>query len=221
MEIANDIFKRKAYDPDKLLEYGFTYACGIYAYSTLMSDGRFSLEVRISDKEITTDVIEISTAEPFALYHIDAASGAFVGKLRAASEEVLLDIAEKCFHTQIFKSAQAKMLIEYAFKKYGNSAEYLWEKFPDNAIFRRSDNNKWYAALLTVERKKLGLDGVGTIEIVDQREEPELLDSLIDGKKYFYGYHMNKKHWYTVCLDNSVSDEELKRRIDRSYDITH
>lgn len=31
------------------------------------------------------------------------------------------------------------------------------------------------------------------------------------------GYHMNKKHWNTVYLDNSVPDEEIERMIDHSY----
>ena len=28
---------------------------------------------------------------------------------------------------------------------------------------------------------------------------------------------MNKKHWYTILLDDSVPLEEICRRIDRSY----
>ncbi len=33
------------------------------------------------------------------------------------------------------------------------------------------------------------------------------------------GYHMNKKHWNTVCLDGSVSSSELKSMIDHSYSL--
>ncbi len=31
------------------------------------------------------------------------------------------------------------------------------------------------------------------------------------------GYHMNKKHWNTIYIDGSISDEELKIWIDDSY----
>ena len=31
------------------------------------------------------------------------------------------------------------------------------------------------------------------------------------------GYHLNKKHWNTITLDNSIPDEELRRMIDESY----
>ncbi len=33
------------------------------------------------------------------------------------------------------------------------------------------------------------------------------------------GYHMNKRHWNTITLDGSVSDEDLKAMIDESYTL--
>lgn len=31
------------------------------------------------------------------------------------------------------------------------------------------------------------------------------------------GYHMNKEHWNTVILDNSIPDSEIKKMLDESY----
>jgi len=33
------------------------------------------------------------------------------------------------------------------------------------------------------------------------------------------GYHMNKKHWNTVLIDGSISDDQLKEWIDHSYQL--
>ncbi|MEK6615704.1 MAG: MmcQ/YjbR family DNA-binding protein [Bacteroidota bacterium] len=33
------------------------------------------------------------------------------------------------------------------------------------------------------------------------------------------GYHMNKKHWNTVIIDGSVSDKQIYRWIDDSYNL--
>jgi predicted DNA-binding protein (MmcQ/YjbR family) len=33
------------------------------------------------------------------------------------------------------------------------------------------------------------------------------------------GYHMNKKHWNTVELGTGISDAELKKMIDHSYEL--
>ena len=52
---------------------------------------------------------------------------------------------------------------------------------------------------------------------MDLRLSPELMEATVDGKKYFPGWHMNKKNWYTVMLDGSLPTEEIFSRIDESY----
>ncbi|MFY0544055.1 MmcQ/YjbR family DNA-binding protein [Brevibacillus sp. H7] len=33
------------------------------------------------------------------------------------------------------------------------------------------------------------------------------------------GYHMNKRHWNTVIVDGSLTDEEISMLIDHSYEL--
>src|SRR5690242_1923458 len=33
------------------------------------------------------------------------------------------------------------------------------------------------------------------------------------------GYHMNKKHWNTVEIENGIPDAEIRKMIDHSYDL--
>ncbi|EPY09719.1 MULTISPECIES: MmcQ/YjbR family DNA-binding protein [Paenibacillus] len=33
------------------------------------------------------------------------------------------------------------------------------------------------------------------------------------------GYHMNKRHWNTVALNGSLSDQDIQMLIDHSYDL--
>ena len=33
------------------------------------------------------------------------------------------------------------------------------------------------------------------------------------------GYHLNKEHWNTVILDDSIPDKLLKQMIDESYQL--
>lgn len=119
----------------------------------------------------------------------------------------------------LFKSEYSKLVIEYVRKKYNDELQFCGRNFPDNAVFRRKDSNKWYAALLILQKHKLGLKEDGIVEIIDLRIKPEELISLIDNKKYFPGYHMNKKHWFTICLDGSVPIEEIFSHIDKSYTL--
>lgn len=117
----------------------------------------------------------------------------------------------------IWKSDYTKEVINYVHQAYGDALEFLWPKFPNNAIWRRKDSRKWYAALLSVSKKKLGIDSDDIVEIIDLRMDPEMLTFLVDNKKYYPGYHMNKRHWCTIILDGSVTLEEIYARIDESF----
>lgn len=111
-------------------------------------------------------------------------------------------------------------ILQYAEKKYGTFPEYLWDKFPSYAILRHKDNKKWYAAVLNISKDKLGLVKEDKIDILNIKLEPALVDFLVDNKSYFPGYHMNKKNWITIILDGSVSDEEIFKLLDLSFNIT-
>lgn len=213
-----EIFLRKKWLPEKLEAYGFKNVCGGYAYGTDILNGAFRLEMFIGTSNFMPDIklIEIATGEEYILYKTSAI-GAFVGEVRATIGDVLRDIADRCYETAIFKAEQSVMLIDYVRERYGDEPEYLWNKFPDNAVWRRKDNQKWYGILLTVPRRKLGVESDEMVEIIDLRSLPESLERLVDNKRYYPGWHMNKKHWFTIILDGSVCIDEICRRIDESY----
>ncbi len=169
------------------------------------------------DGKVSAEVIDKSTGEEYILHRVPSAAGSFVGQVKAEYEAVLDEISVKCFASEVFKSEQAKGVIAYVKDTYDDELEYLWQKFPDNAVVRRKDNQKWYAAILTVSRRKLGFDSDEMVEILDLRIKPENMESTVDNIKYFPGYHMNKKHWITVCLDGTVAMDEIFRRTDESY----
>mgnify|MGYP002624552278 CR=1 FL=1 len=222
-----EIFTQKKLIPEKLLDFGFSKEGGegSFSHKTEILGGEFTLflgfslgKVESPRLHIETKLIEKATGEEYVLYKTRAA-GTFVGEVREAIEAVLLDVAEKCSVQSVFAFPQTERVICHVRETYGDALEFLWEKFPDNAVFRRSDTQKWYAALLTVSRKKLGLESDEKIEIIDLRIQSDKMDELLQNPNYFPGWHMNKKHWFSVILDGSVSDEELFKRIDESYNL--
>ena len=215
----DDIFKWKKCNKEKLSAYGFIRKDGQDVYETNIMDGAFRLCVSVAENgDVDTDVIEIENGEPYILYKT-VASGAFVGEIRAAVEEVLTDIADACYDPSVFKTNQSQMVIEYVRKKYGDELEFLWKKSPDNAIWRRKDNQKWYGAILTVNGRKIGLDSDKMVEIIDLRMKPENRNDILSREHYYPGWHMNKKNWYTLVFDNGIDDEEIKLRITESYEL--
>ena len=182
-------------------------------------NGQFTLDIKISQTDITTRVIEKDVGEEYSLFLVEGASGSFVGSVRAEYEKVLTDIAENCFDKYVFKCENSNLIIEYVRQKYGDELEFLWEKFSDNAVWRRKDNKKWYGALLTVNKSKLGLPVDEKTEILDLRTENT--ESIVDGAGFFKGYHMNKKSWLTVLLDGTVDINKIYPLIDESYKLAN
>ena len=217
--MLEEIFTHKKLNLEKLKAYGFSEQDGGYKFTTEILNGEFQLEI-VLDKngKLDTTLTEKSTGEEYILYRTKA-TGEFVGNVRSEIEKKLSEIAEKCFDTAIFKSEQTIRLIKYAREKYSTEPEFLWEKFSDNAVFRRKDTEKWFAVLLTVSRRKLGMHSDEIVEIVDLRTQPENIAALVDGKKIFPGWHMNKMHWFTIILDGSVPFDKICKKIDESWNL--
>ena len=212
----NNIFKNKKANFKKLAEYGFVDN----TYKTDIMNGEFILAVMVNDEgNILTELTEKDSGEIYTLHLVENVQGSFVGKVKDEYEKVLSGIAENCFENDVFKFEYSKLVIKYAKEKYGDDVEYLWEKFPDNAVCRRKDNKKWYFAILTVGKDKLGFESTDKVEVIDLRASMEEIEKLVDNKKYFAGYHMNKKHWLTIILDGSVHIDEIYERIDKSYNL--
>ena len=217
-EVTDVIFARKKPNPRKLLSFGFTEDAEQYHYEASMAENQFQLEVSIAkDGHISTRLTDTASGEEYVLHLIAGACGTFVGMVKAEYESILQEIADRCFDPDVFQEECTKHVILHVRNTYQDEPEFLWKHFPDNAVFRRKDTGKWYGAILRLPGNKLGFPSSEMIEILDLRIKPEELEGLIDCKTYFPGYHMNKKHWYTICLDGSVPNEEIYARIKESY----
>lgn len=212
-----DIVIRKQPVAEKLKAYGFSDDGSCFIYNTLICNDVFVLTVLIKpDGEINIKLLERETGEEYSLYKTSA-SGEYVGTVRTAIKTIVADIVQKCYEPSVFKSAQAKTIIQFIKDAYGDEPEYLWQKFPDNAVWRRKDNNKWYGIILTVSGRKIGLDTDEIVEIIDLRMSPQDAETMLAQKNHYPGWHMNKKSWYTIVLNGSISDKELQEKIAESY----
>lgn len=219
MQDESSRFRYLKVNIEKLLTYGFRLTDKQeYQYCMPILAGDFMIRVVVSATGyVATEIMDTSVNEVYTLHLYSSVVGKYIGEIRTAYQNLLENIAEQCFERNVFKTDYAQRIIQYAQEKYQNEPEFLWNKFPENAIFRRKDSAKWYAALLTVNPVKIGLDGQAKIEILDLRMKTETIKSLVDHSRYFPGYHMNKNHWVTICLDGSVAIDEILLRIDESY----
>ena len=217
-EITNFI-KDKKIDFKKLEEFGFKLKENSYYYHTSLLKNQFKMSVKINlDNSIFTEIIDTETNEPYVLYLIENRSG-YSEKVYKEYSKVLEKIKKKCFEDEIFKAGYTKEIINYVKNKYEDELEFLWKKSPKNAVIHRKSSNKWYAVILTISKRKIGLDSDEIIEVINLHNIAEKIEKVIDYKKYFPAYHMNKKYWCTICLDRTVELKEIYKLIDISYEL--
>lgn len=211
--------QNKSVDFDRLEGFGFEKFSGGWRYKKNICDDQFLMTIEVAaDGKISTR-LEDSFGEEYILHLIEKSSGKFVGEVRQAHDSLLNEFAEKCCVSNIFCGEITQAVINYVRENFGGELEFLWEKFPDVAIWRRADSKKWYGALMRLSERKLKLDSDKLVDVLDLRGEPEEIISFVDGKKFFPGWHMNKKHWFTVRLDGSLPFEKICQLVDKSYNL--
>ena len=219
MRELNNFIKDIKINFKKLEEFGFELIDNSYYYQTSLLKNQFKMSVKINlDNSIFTEIIDTETNEPYILYLIEKRSG-YSEKVYKTYSQILEKIQKECFEDEIFKANYTKEIVAYIKNKYRDELEFLWEKSPKNAVVRRKSSKKWYAVILTVSKRKLNLDCDEIIEVINLHNIPKEIEKLIDYKRYFPAYHMNKKHWCTICLDGTVELKEIYKLIDVSYEL--
>ena len=106
-------------------------------------------------------------------------------------------------------------------KKYKANPEHLWRRYPDYAIFRHADNQKWFGLVMDLKRKNLGLDGDEIVDVLNVKfSDPLLADLLIQQPGYFRGYHISRGNWISILLDGTVPFDDICKWLDESYIAT-
>ena len=60
----------------------------------------------------------------------------------------------------------------------------------------------------------MGIDSNKEVEILNIRNNKE---NIVDNETIFLGYHMNKKNWISIILNNNISTKDIIKLLDNSY----
>ena len=115
-------------------------------------------------------------------------------------------------------SSQRERIMRYMQDTYGTEAEYLLADSPDSAVFRHPASRKWYAIIMGVLPERLGLSGEQVLYVMNVKCSTIMIGSLLSTKGFLPAYHMNKNHWISIVLDNSVPDDQITPLLELSYD---
>ena len=213
-----EIFKSYQFNQEKALAYGFVENGGVWNYSCQILQGDFVMAVSITTDNVRFQVFDQENGDLYPQVHMGSMTGSFVASVREACLEILYQIRKACFEVQDFICPQTKRIMVQVQEKYGNQLEYLWEKSPDTAVLRHEGNQKWYAVLMKISWDKLEKGREGQVETVNLKHDQ--VADLLSKKGIYPAFHMNKRYWISVALDNTLSDEEVLELMEKSWNLT-
>ena len=213
-----EIFKSYQFNKEKAHAYGFVENGEVWTYSCQILQGDFYMAVSITPDNVSFQVFDQETGDLYPQVHMESMTGSFVASVREACLEILYQIRKACFDVQDFICPQTKRIMAQVQEKYGNQLEYLWEKSPDTAVLRHEDNQKWYAVVMRIPWDKLEKGREGLVEAVNLKHDQ--VSNLLSKKGIYPAFHMNKRYWLSLALDDSLQDEEVIELIERSWNLT-
>lgn len=212
------IFRSAKIKRDSLEEAGFTKIDGDnYKLCVPISNGSFKAEISLSlsDESLTVHLFDSATSEKYALFDMTSSNGAFVTSLREEVQKIIDDIKTRCFATNDLKDD----FIAWINTKFGAVPDYPW---PDDAPYSfvfRCPNGKWFALVMKIKYRQLGLTGDEELWVVNMKAGQESIPALVDRKSIFPAWHMNKKHWITVLLTATTDFGKLCELTEKSYEL--
>lgn len=249
--IEQTFFRRFRPDFPKLLAFGFQQTGADYRYRASFCKGDFYAELTVSpDGTVHGKVFDADTDYEYLPIRNRFQTGSFVGHVREAYEELLRQIADAAFTPVPFSFDQSNRIASRIRLAYGALPEFPWDDDNANAIFRHTDNDKWFGALLTVKQSKLkhtpspaasqpaaataSSASAGSqvkvpadsappdsfVEVLNLKAPADQIPELTTHPGIYQAWHMNKKHWISVLLNNTLTDDSVWELIEISYHLT-
>lgn len=217
MNFEQEVFKRKVIDFNKLLDYGFEKIGDTYKFSKLFMDN-FRADILVDlQGNIRGKIYDLVLDDEYVNFRVENNVGEFVNKIRNEYKKILEGIVRCCTFSRYFIFEQSNRIAKLIGDLYGDEPEFLWAKTPGAGVFRKQSDQKWYGLIMNIDKSKISAKETGEIEIINLKlDEVEIID-LLKRKGFYPAYHMNKKNWITIVLDDSLSDEEIMKYVGISH----
>ena len=189
-----------------------------YFKQTLISNGAFKADIYLSleNQTLSVQLFDTATDEKYALFDMPNVHGAFIGALREEVQSLVDDIKERCFESKDLKEDY----ILYLKKRFSVQPDFPWPETPEACVFR-CPNTKWFALLMKIKYRQLGLRSEESVFVVNLKADCDEIPRLVDNKSIFPSWHMNKKHWITILLTAVTDFEKLCKLTEKSYSLVY
>ena len=109
--------------------------------------------------------------------------------------------------------------LDYCLDTYGTAADYPFDEDFETAVLRHTGSRKWYALVMRISRRKVGIDSDEVVDVVNLKLPLEMFGSFGAADGVYPAYHMNKLHWISVLLPDAA-DDLVEFLVNASYEAT-
>lgn len=217
MTLEETLFQGRKINRDKARGYGFREEGDFLVLERKLSFKNLLARVVVDDEgKVKGKVIDTDLDEEYVAFRMENAIGEYASTVREDYKRLLSDIAEKAFDKETFLYPQTNRLAKRVEEKFRVRPEFLWEKYPHYAVFRNPNNGKWFALVMDLDKKKVLHEEEGPSEVLDLKLD-DLVSSYLEKKSVYPAYHLNRKNWISLILDDRLTDEEIFSMIEISY----
>lgn len=224
MIIEEKVFSRLRFSTKALADYGFVNMDVCYSLSKELMDGDFTAEIRVYENgRVRGRVIDNMTEEEYTPLRMPNYTGAFVGSVRQAYEDLLRDIASECCSEVAFASDQGNRIAAAILDRYSVEPDFPWDdgRYRAAGVFRHGNNNKWFGLVMNIERKLLDKsDAENMADVLNLKADENKVPALHRIRGIYPAYHMNHKKWISVILDDTLDDSDVMELVDESFRLT-
>lgn len=221
MQNTEILFQKYMPDYKKLIEYGFIKKGDEYIFEKIFKNNDFKAIIKVlKNGEVKGKIFDVENDDEFLPSRIKNMEGGFIGNINEEYKSILLQVRKNCFHERYFISNQANRICDLIIKKYNDFPEFMWEKFPNYGVFRNSNTNKWYSIIMNIEKSKLSKKDKAHVDIINIKLDKSEIAELLQKEGFYSAWHMNKKSWITIILDETHTDDFIFELIDKSYSFS-
>ena len=218
MTIEENIFKQSQINFKKLLPFGFSLQGSDYIYEEKFMNGDFIARITISPSGLVNGVVyDVANDDIYLPLRVENLNTGYVGQVKTAYKKILFDIKNHCCTIYPFAFAQSKRIAQFIFETFGDVPDFPWKKDERYGVFRHPQSKKWYGLIMNIDKSKLNSQQSGETEIINLKIDAQKIPSLINQKGFYPAYHMNKKYWLTVSLDDTLDDKIIQTLIIESH----
>lgn len=111
-------------------------------------------------------------------------------------------------------------LTDYILDTYSVEPDCPFRMDDDTFVFRHAGNKKWFAIVMNIPYRTLGVKREGNTDVLNVKCDPLVIGSFRAKPGFFPAYHMNKDKWISILLDGTAGKDDIEALLAMSYLLT-